>query len=565
MAKRNWRLAALSGAIVLMLAATACGKGDTQGSSASKESASAAPSATATSSQETKQEDGPLTKYDPPIEVSTIYWDSAPFKFKDGESLDNNVWTQEYENTLGIKLKTAWSFFGSLDQYIQKMNVAIGGGDLPDFMQVLPAQYKQMAAAGQLEDLTPYYEKYASDLTKDILNQDGGVQLKASYVGGKLLGIPHIGSTIDGTPLLWVRSDWLKKLNLPEPKTIDDLITIADAFVNKDPDGNSKADTYGLGVSNELYGGGPGLEGFFNAFHAYPGGMWIKDSSGKLAYGAVQPEMKTALGKLQEMYKKGLIDQEFGTKDSGKIQEQLVSGKLGMFFGQMWTPLWFGDGKKNDPKMDFQAYALPTTDGQPVFKQSGFPTGMYWVVKKGAAHPEAVFKLMNVSEEKGYGKTADATKYMTDNGIEFFKYAPILVEPPRKNLNNHLLVTEALNSKDTSKLNSEQKSIYDTIVKYQGGDSSGWGYDRVFGPTGAFSVIDQYVKNNEVLVTEYTAAPTESMGKYQSTLDKMEKETVTKIIMGAASLDAFDQFVANWKKAGGDTITKEVDDWAATK
>jgi putative aldouronate transport system substrate-binding protein len=44
------------------------------------------------------------------------------------------------------------------------------------------------------------------------------------------------------------------------------------------------------------------------------------------------------------------------------------------------------------------------------------------------------------------------------------------------------------------------------------------------------------------------------------TLDKLEKETFLKIIMGAAPLDSFDKFVQDWKKQGGDQILAEVDE-----
>ena len=43
-----------------------------------------------------------------------------------------------------------------------------------------------------------------------------------------------------------IRKDWLAKLGLKEPQTVDDLYTIAKAFTEQDPDGNGKKDTYGL-------------------------------------------------------------------------------------------------------------------------------------------------------------------------------------------------------------------------------------------------------------------------------------------------------------------------------
>lgn len=55
-----------------------------------------------------------------------------------------------------------------------------------------------------------------------------------------------------------------------------------------------------------------------------------------------------------------------------------------------------------------------------------------------------------------------------------------------------------------------------------------------------------------------TYSQTKTMESKWATLDKMEKETFLKIIMGAAPLDTFDQFVKDWRKQGGDDILKEV-------
>lgn len=97
-----------------------------------------------------------------------------------------------------------------------------------------------------------------------------------------------------------------------------------------------------------LGGGFGGLRGFFNAYGAYPG-IWVK-KDGQLAYGAIQPECKTALAVLHDMYEKGYIDTEFGVKDSTKAGEAAAAGKYGFTFGQQWLSLTpFQSCKDNDP------------------------------------------------------------------------------------------------------------------------------------------------------------------------------------------------------------------------
>ena len=57
-----------------------------------------------------------------------------------------------------------------------------------------------------------------------------------------------------------------------------------------------------------------------------------------------------------------------------------------------------------------------------------------------------------------------------------------------------------------------------------------------------------------------TYSQTKTMESKWASLDKLEKETFLKIIMGAAPLDSFDKFVQDWKKQGGDQILAEIDE-----
>jgi multiple sugar transport system substrate-binding protein len=59
---------------------------------------------------------------------------------------------------------------------------------------------------------------------------------------GKYYGVPFSAQSF----LLLIRADWRKKVNLPVPKTWDDLAALATAFTKGDPDGNGKADTAGF-------------------------------------------------------------------------------------------------------------------------------------------------------------------------------------------------------------------------------------------------------------------------------------------------------------------------------
>jgi len=526
------------------------------------------------SSSEPEQAADPLGKYDPPIEVTSARNYDPNMAFVAGDNENDNTWTRAYAEELGINLKYSWTTTGLADQYYQKLNLSMASGELPDIFSVDAKTLKQLVDADQLEDLTAAFDRYASPLLKQAVADYGDLGLGSSTVGGKIMALPITGSgDYSGSEVLWVRKDWLDRLSLPEPKTWDDFLKIVTAFTEQDPDGNNKKDTYGIPISKEV-SGYPDLKGFFNAYHATPSNvawklyMWVKDPSGNgLAYGSIQPEVKTALTKLQELYAAGIIDPEFGVKDTPKALEGISNGKVGLFFGYGWSmygPL--GDVVRKTPEADWIAYPIPTTDGAPLKLTYGFPLNQWFVAKKGFAHPEAIIKIANLYLEKlapqkitldnyyKYGRTQDGK-------VEVFKTALINAQFIKANMDSAALVREAVQAKDPSKLNPDQKLSYDHILDYMDTKNPEYWQDYSFMQT--MKVVEGYIAGNHYQPSLYGGPPTQTMVEKMAILDKLELETFTKIIMGAASPDEFDKFVAQWKQLGGEQITKEVNEWYA--
>jgi ABC-type sugar transport system, periplasmic component len=508
----------------------------------------------------------PMAKYDPPVEIKVAWPSSQTWKYQTGDSLDNNIWSREYADKLGIKIKTEWTAEGGPSGYDQKMNVAIASGSLPDMFWLNPLQLKQLVDAGQLADLTEAFDKYATPLTKEIMNSDGGLGLGTATFDGKLMAVPSLGATFYSPRVLWVRTDWLKKLNLPEPKTMQDVFTISEAFTNNDPDGDNKKDTYGLGLSKDLYNGGIALlDGFANGFHAYPT-IWVKNEDGTVTNGSTSLQMKAALAKLQEMYKSGQIDPEFGVKDGGKVGESIAANKLGMLFGENWLPYYpLIDAMKQNPEMEWKPFALPSIDDQPAKGGAGLPLGPYTAVKKGFGNPEAVIKMLNTQVEKFYQEPVDPNSPFNvvmqgEDRIENYHFAfvgtgaggDIVADSVR-------LLQDAIDKDDPeiAKKMLAETDKFEPIREYvKSKKMEFWPQAMQFE---AFKVMLGYY-DNKLIETSPLAGQTETMGEKGAALDKLEKETFTKIIMGAASVDEFDKFVSDWNKIGGEQITKEVNE-----
>jgi putative aldouronate transport system substrate-binding protein len=395
---------------------------------------------------------------------------------------------------------------------------------------------------------------------KKVIEDAGPEPMKAITINDKIMAIPFTGATKEAVSVLWVREDWLKKLNLSVPQSMNDVLAISEAFTNKDPDGNGKNDTYGLALDKEFYR----AMGLMNGFHAYKG-IWLKDASGKLAYSSIQPEMKTALSKLQEMFKSGQIDKEFGVKDLGKVNESFGTNKIGMFFGDIdsgTAPL-----RQQTPDVKWISLPVPSVDSKPTLLQHSLNINNgFWVVKKGVKNPEAILKMAEVWINMFYLNTTDEMykKYVVGDGVSYWINSPIKLYKTFKNAGVATNLAPLLNSgkkatdEQLAKLTPEEKDVYGQLQKYYAGDKSFLYREAKFGLQGSANVINQYVKNNQFKPDQFIGTPPPAMAQKFANLQKLELEMFTKIVLGSASISEFDDFVAQWKKLGGEEITNEL-------
>lgn len=549
------KIIAVTAITAMVVSLAACGN-----STQSDDPAASSQITTSEASASVVKEDGPLSKYDPEIEITTVKTVDENVEYAEGESLENNVWINGYKNDLGINVKFLWTSPSTGDQFNQKLNVSIASGDVADIFACTAQQMASLVDAGLIQDLTGSYDKYASDLTKKYIDQDP-YGFASSKFEDKLMGLPLTGNPVWGASMLWIRYDWLQKLGLQEPKTMQDVLAISEAFTTRDPDGNSKNDTYGLGLTQDLYSSVAGIEGLFNSYHAYPK-YWIKDSTGNLVYGGIQPQMKNALKTMQDMLKAGQLDKEFGTKDMGKVIESITAGKIGMEFGSWWNPDWpLNASKEADPNAEWKCYTSLSCDDEPALAGVENSVWQWYVVSKDCKYPEAAVKMYNYWNEKMYGPNNENAVFgMGESGIEEYNQALVLGWPPDSNFAIYTTFKEAIETNDDSKVYNYDMPLFKNIKAYLAGDKSYWGNYVCYEQSRAalVKINDQKL----YLFNEFYGVNTAAMTEKFPTLEKMQTEMMTKIILGHP-IEEFDEFVINWKKLGGDQITKEVNDWYA--
>ncbi|MEV0147493.1 MULTISPECIES: extracellular solute-binding protein [unclassified Nonomuraea] len=227
---------------------------------------------------------------------------------------------QAVEKFIGKKLQINWV---PNAEYTDKINVTLASGNLPQVMVVDPKNpsFVKAAQAGAFWDLTDKLDKYPN-----LKQADPRTAMNAS-VNGKIYGLYRMRPQLRSAVL--IRKDWLEKVGLKLPETVDDLYDIAKAFAEKDPDGNGKKDTYGLIIPKW-----PGnyatsspydvLETWFGA----PNGWG--ERNGKLVPGFDTPEFLEANKFLKKMVDEGLVNPDFATLDSAKWNEPFHQGKGGI-------------------------------------------------------------------------------------------------------------------------------------------------------------------------------------------------------------------------------------------
>ena len=515
---------------------------------------------------ETAEPADPFGKIEPGVEISAVRQATPEqtVKYTNGDSDDNNIWTRTYEEKLGIKLNYLWKTpYNDNAQYTQKLNMSIATGDLPDVFLVDmegKTQLKQLIEADQIQDLSEAFEKYASPNLRSILTESGPEPMATSTYDGKLMGIPWTTLFKENVFFLYVRADWMEKLNLSDPQSMQDVLDISEAFTKQDPDGNNKDDTFGMVFENtyEFH------RGFFNSFHAYPG-VWVKDDSGKLAYGDIQPEMKNALLKLQELYKDGQIDKEFITKDLVKAVEALTTGKAGMFYGPFSIPAWpLQEAKNLDPNVEYNYYPLQSIDSEPATPQYSVSGILgYWVVKKGnPQHAEALIKMLNLFVENFYFGDSSSVAMTYGPEGETWQCAFARTYRDYNNLDMRNKIVDIMKgTKTLDVLTDSWKAIYNDLQKFvKDGDNTQWGMANIYTEDSSLEVIQYYKDTDLFKMDEFYGPPTDEMVSKSGPLKKLRDEAFTNIIMGA-SIDEFDKFVTEWKKQGGDKITEQVNEW----
>ncbi|MGO4546278.1 extracellular solute-binding protein [Paenibacillus sp. 2TAB23] len=332
---------------------------------------------------------------------------------------DKDFVKQVIEEKFNVDLKLDYMVVG--EDYKNKMNVQLAGGDIPDIFIGDGAASQKYATDGLLADLTTYLnEETMPNYYKWVKQQElDSYQLKGTGFNRGIL--PFMRNQF---PAWYVRKDWLDKLNLEVPASYDEMIEVMRQFTNNDPDGNNKKDTYGFSTS----GNGASIPLEFPQWLANGFVADFQIANGSFVDNRTDLGVQKVIEDIIAISNEGILDPDWFLSKSPGHLDKAAQGKIGMFFSGDQNAALEGvpnsiqsRTKAINPEADWQPFN-PFPDKPAIWKY-GVPEASIMVGKTVAEQkPENVirsFEILNwLTGEEGYLLThyGQEGRHYTKNG-----------------------------------------------------------------------------------------------------------------------------------------------------
>lgn len=521
-------------ALVVTTVLAACSNKTDESGSASK------PDSEATTTAVDKDYTLPLSATGAELTVATSDNFYAPKSFTSGLP----VWDAIEKNT-GVKIN--WDVTPSA-QYWETMRLRLAAGkDLPDIISIPESNPVGTAGNGLIIPLDDLIAQYAPNirayfnefptLEKAMKAPDGKIYALSSDVTGAAYGDPYG---------LIIRKDWLDKLNLDEPKTLDDWYNVLKAFKTQDPNGTGKDDVIPLSVEENieplgLFGSALGLNLFYSSGY-YP------DANGKIEYQWMDERAHQLVIWLNKLFTEGLLDPEFMTSDGDMVTSNITRNLVGVtssFINN--TNRYNAAQKAAGVAAVWQITLPPSGDGNPGFYEKYGPVSGWFGITKDAKDPVLAIKWLD------YIYASEEGNRFTNFGIEGTSYEMINGEPQFTDWTaNHpegLSFNEALRSLGAMPTLPWIRATSGPLSKQ----------------TPAILKMDPPLEQQAAKVKDYlldsiqymsglpTLEESQESGKILADIWTYKNETLSKYIMGQTPID-WDKFVSSLKSLGVEKV-----------
>lgn len=500
---------AIVSAVALSLLAAGCSSGSGGSTSSTSPSSSPGSSAAAVST----------APKNPNVKIVTNY-NAATDVFSGDTQLNSNPILNYHNEKSGYKVTYEML---PKDDPKQKISLILAGGDVPDLMVMLTKEdYFKLAGQGAflpLNDLLKKAPNYEKLVAKDVLD--------AAKVDGKLYALP-IPTSSTATRGLLFRTDLLTELNLKEPTTLDEYYQVFKTI--KEKKGIIPFTLAASGADDIDYTTGPIAGAFGVATRTV-----VKNN--KLEFSYTQPEYKEFLTYMKKLYDEGLIDKEFAVLKTANVKEKIIGGQAASGIDAWWNFKPIAEALKT--KMPNAAVKYLTLPVGPTGKSGIIQepvVNKYFVVPKGAKNPEGAIEFFN------YMASEDALK-VQDYGLEGKNY-------------------KVDNGKVVQTL--EESNAIGWRIVYQLMDTPANTVNRM-NVKGFTPYYEPLLKDKQVREETYYAPSIDAYDKKLTELITFKSENTVKFIMGARSLNEFDDFVKEFNARGGTAAINAMNEWFTKK
>lgn len=507
--KKNWGTLLLSTLVVSSMTLTACSSDTT---SKEKESKTQADDVKTVSSA-----GFPIVKDPVKLKMFTrIAPSNGPFKdmpvFKDFEKM-SNVQVEFIE--------------APTDGFPEKKNLLFASNELPDAMYrsgLTQLEAIKFGAGGQLIPLEKLIDSYAPNLKK-LMEAYPEIRSAITTPEGHIYAIPGIVTVNSArTDKRWMNQAWLKKLNLKEPETTDELYEVLKAFREKDPNGNGKQDELPMTARNDKLSVVTQMAGSFGLDLQF--GYNINLDNDKVNIWMGSDRNKELLMYLNKLYSEKLLDQELFTQKEAQYLAKQGSGNTGFFFDQTNNPMletkvatqYTGIAPVKGPHSDrMQSNAAPVPRDFGAFAIT--PVNKY---------PEATMRWIDY--------------FYSDEGSTLLRFG-------RKGENYEL--REGIPYYTDAFLATGNQS---KITPYAGGGAPHLISEKVASYINPLQVqeaqkkLDPYMPKVKFAPPMFDEQTAQKINMLRNDIDKYYEEQSTKFIVGALSFDKWGEFQATLKK-----------------
>ncbi|MBQ6550609.1 MAG: extracellular solute-binding protein [Lachnospiraceae bacterium] len=515
--------------------------------------------------KEYKYKAGEFKKYDEPITLTvnnTHDLDSDTFEAMRaaGEPVENGRWIQYFRDDMNIEWVFGWCESNSAD-YNQKLTLSMSEGALADVFYVSDQNMiRQLAEAGAILPLTELWQDNVNETLGRIMEEEGTAIYGTGIVDGEFYALPVKMPSTNTYNHCWIRRDWLEKVGMDVPSTMDEVKEVAKAFKEL-ADGN-----IGLCFSKDFMSE---MEGVFWAFGGQQNSrrnQWNKQEDGTIAYAEIQDNMKGGFEWLRDMYAEGLIPQEsisMGTYDA--LANYVATEKCGLFYGPHWYGFQLQNfgfktqnyGMGSEGEADWIEIPLPKGTVDTVIIPGNNTNDGWYCINANCEHPEAVIQTLNAYVEKLFGENNDfANFFACDLNSGEWNASPIHVLSATVDLDPYWILSKATN-KETQEV--DESKLYEPGTSYWNYIKAGLSaYQYMFGPIDScFCYVDETYPQN-ILWNEYLFIPTQTYTDRWGSLVEILDNYEIKIVTGELDLDeGFAEMVQKFNEAGGAVISEE--------